>query len=112
MAKCTCGRELEFTGHDDESSIYKPCSCIQTIRINLGSKVQDTVSKFVGVAVAKHLYLNGCTRVTVQPVVDKDGKLPDTATFDEPQLVVIADKMYDGKNDTGGPEKYPDIRKY
>jgi hypothetical protein len=80
--------------------------------IDLGSEVKDSVSGFTGIAVSKHSYLNGCTRITVQPKVDKDGKLPDPQTFDEPQLKVISDKKIKGKNDTGGPEKYSDNRRY
>ena len=78
----------------------------------LGFKVKDSVSGFVGIAVAEYRYINGCTRVTVQPKVDKEGKLPESQTFDEPQLIVLSKKQIKGKTDTGGPEKYPDLRKY
>lgn len=80
--------------------------------IELGQKVKDTVSGFTGVAVARHIYFQGCERISVQPSVDKDGKLPDTATFDEPNLITIEEKKLKGKNDTGGPEKFSDIRRY
>ena len=80
--------------------------------IDLGSEVCDSVSGFKGIATAKHQYINGCTRITVQPKVDKDGKLPDAQTFDEPQLVVTSKKKIKGENDTGGPEKYSDTRRY
>lgn len=80
--------------------------------VKLGSHVKDIVTGFIGVAVAEHRYLNGCKRVTVQPIADKDGKLPETQTFDEPQLECLSTKMVKGKNDTGGPEKYSDLRKY
>lgn len=80
--------------------------------IELGQKVKDTVSGFIGIAVARHIYFQGCERITVQPSVDKDGKLPDTATFDEPDLIAIEEKKLKGKNDTGGPEKFSDVRRY
>jgi len=80
--------------------------------IELGSEVMDLVSRFKGIATAKHLYLNGCARITIQPMVDKEGKLTEAQTFDEPQLVNTSHKRISGKNDTGGPEKYPDIRRY
>lgn len=80
--------------------------------VKLGQEVQDKVSGFTGVAVAKHLYLNGCSRVTVQPKIDKDGKLPEAQTFDEPQLVALPTKKLTGQNSTGGPEKFSDVRKY
>lgn len=79
----------------------------------LGKKVKDRVSGFTGIAVSEHRYINGCMRITIQPEVDKDGKLPETATFDEPQLeIVISKKKIKGENTTGGPEKFSDIRKY
>ena len=78
--------------------------------IALGDTVKDSVSGFVGVAVAKTEWLNGCTRWTVQPPVDKEGKLPETATFDEPQLArqEVSDRMLcnfadRAREDNGGP---------
>lgn len=55
----------------------------------LGDKVKDRVSGFEGIIIAKHDYLYGCTRFSVQPVVDKDGKHPDSMAFDEYQLDII-----------------------
>lgn len=76
--------------------------------INLGDKVKDVVSGFVGIAVSRHSYLNGCARIGVQPEVDKDGKLPEYETFDEPQLQVIEkSKINIGITiEAGGPERY------
>ena len=79
--------------------------------INLGDTVKDPISGFEGVAVSSHEYLHGCVRISVQPVVGDDGKLPDTASFDEPQLIVIEasqEKPQPRSERTGGPEKYPD----
>ena len=80
-------------------------------RVKLGDEVKDKVTGFQGVAIALHDYLNGCRRISIQPPVDKDGKLPVTESFDEPQIEVIAKekaKPETGKNKTGGPEKYMD----
>lgn len=77
--------------------------------VNLGDKVKDTVSGFIGIVVSEHNYLNGCKRVTVQPAIDKDKKLPESQTFDEPQLkVLIKEKVKEGSKITGGPDKYMD----
>lgn len=63
--------------------------------IELGSKVRDKVTGFEGIAIGETRWLHGCLRYTVQPQErDKEGKMKDTAAFDEPQLVVLA-----------GPEK-------
>lgn len=59
------------------------------MKIELGSEVQDTVSGFKGIAMARSEFLFGCTRIGVQPKVGKDGKAIDPGWFDEPQLKVL-----------------------
>ncbi|MBL0233212.1 MAG: hypothetical protein IPQ08_06065 [Chitinophagaceae bacterium] len=72
--------------------------------LKLGDLLQDTVTGLKGIAVARTEWLNGCNRITIQPLLGKDGKVPDTYTFDEPQLVVIKkQKVKKGKSNTGGP---------
>lgn len=72
-------------------------------RINLGDKVKDSVSGFTGVAIGKTDWLHGCSRFIIQPPIGKDGKLPDTAQFDEPQLILIKAKAAPrGVTKTGG----------
>jgi len=83
-------------------------------KVNLGDEVKDSVSGFKGIAVAKHTYLQGCDRVSVQPSIDKEGKLPEAQTFDEPQLETIKQakvKRQASSIDPGGPEKYRDSGK-
>ncbi len=77
----------------------------------LGDLVKDKVSGFKGVIVSQHDYLNGCTRFTVQPLIDKDWKLPVSETFDMPQLETItvdAAESEPKEGRTGGPDKYLD----
>jgi len=75
--------------------------------INLGDEAKDTVSGFAGIAVSRTEYLNGCTRVCLQPPIGKDGKLPGYEAFDEPQLKIVkAAKVARGPTNTGGPDKY------
>jgi hypothetical protein len=79
--------------------------------VNLGDEAKDTVSGFTGVVVAKHIYLQGCVRVSLQPPVDKEGKLPEIQTFDEPLLEVINAEIIQNNivpedNPPGGPSKY------
>lgn len=79
--------------------------------IELGDEVMDTVSGFKGVAVAITKWLNGCTRISVQPKVDKDGKLPESNCFDEPQLKVTkAVKRPEPDRRTGGPMPFKPTR--
>jgi hypothetical protein len=75
---------------------------------SLGDKVRDTVSGFTGIVTAYTTFLHGCARVVVQPPVDKDGKLPESASFDVPQLDVLESKTIPkGSDKDGGPDKYP-----
>jgi len=80
--------------------------------VTLGDLVKDKVSGFKGIAVSRHSYLNGCDRISVQPLVEKKtGKHLDSCTFDEPQLVVLSTKQtkeLQGKRITGGTDKYSD----
>lgn len=75
------------------------------MKINLGDKVKDTVTGFKGIAVGRTVWLHGCSRIVVQPEgLTKDGKLFETQSFDEPQLVVITSaKKKEGTHKTGGP---------
>ncbi len=81
--------------------------------VKLGDMVKDTVTGFEGVAIARHSYLQGCDRISVQPVLGKDKTMPSQEGFDEPQLEVtkagfaIPDPK-PSKARTGGPDKHPD----
>ncbi len=70
----------------------------------LGRKVRDQVSGFQGVATSWTIFLNGCVRVSIQPPVDKEGKLPDEKWFDAHQLDLIDEPaVAEPKAATGGP---------
>lgn len=73
--------------------------------VNLGDEVQDTVTGFKGIIVAKTDFIHGCTRVSVQPKVGKDGKIPEAQAFDAPALKVLkAAVVKRSHNNTGGPK--------
>lgn len=79
--------------------------------INLGDEVKDVITGFKGIAVARHTYLQGCDRISVQPKINKDGEIPDVCAFDEPQLVVVKARKVAPpweRTDRGGVDKYPD----
>lgn len=71
--------------------------------INLGDEVICKVTGFKGIVTAKTDYIHGCTRLSVQPKVSKDGKLPEMQAFDEPQLKVLNKAIVKrSHNETGG----------
>lgn len=60
----------------------------------LGDRVKDKVTGLSGIAVARTEWLYGCIRITVQPEkLGKDGNVPETSTFDEPQLEVVKSQV-------------------
>ena len=74
-------------------------------KINLGDKVKDTITGFVGIAIGKTTWISGCDRITVQPIgLTKDGKTFETQSFDIDTLEVVkAKKVSEGQHRTGGP---------
>lgn len=81
--------------------------------IELGDKVKDSVSGFIGIAISRHSYLQGCDRISVQPPFDKkQNKLPENQSFDEPQLIALKKKVNGRKKGpSGGPMRYSDSGK-
>jgi len=80
------------------------------MEVQLGQKVRDSITGLEGMAVSRTVYLYGCARITIQPFEIKDGKPADWVSFDEPQLLVLADTGHveesrqAQKRRTGGPQ--------
>lgn len=74
-------------------------------KINLGDEVKDTITGFKGIAIARTTWITGCCRINVQPKgINKDGKLFEIESFDEPMLEIIKPKKPKKINrKTGGP---------
>jgi len=64
----------------------------EIMRIGLGRRVKDSITGYEGVTVARTSWLYGCERITIQGDLDKNGKIPDTVTIDEEQLIVVESK--------------------
>ena len=72
--------------------------------IKLGDKVRCKVSGFVGVAVVRSEFINGCVQYDVQGRVSKDNKIPESVGIDQQSLEVIkTPKKKVVKRKTGGP---------
>ena len=71
--------------------------------IKLGSKVKCKISGFIGIAVARTEFINGCIQYSVAGKVKKDGNLPEEIGIDEGSLEVIKKlKSKIKKKETGG----------
>ena len=57
--------------------------------IGLGDKVKDRVTGFTGTVTSYTKWLTGRNTAGVQPEVDKDGKVPDSLSFDLARLDVL-----------------------
>jgi len=85
------------------------------IMVNLWDEIKDLVTGFKGIAVARSEFLYGCTRIAVQPEVDKEGKIAYPSWFDEPQLKILKSKKVKAVQETdlkkvGGPMPYKPTR--
>jgi hypothetical protein len=69
--------------------------------IKLGNQVKDIVTGFVGIAVSKVEYLNGCVQYCVKPP-SKDGAMPDGQYIDIQQLELVGDGIAVQRKETGG----------
>jgi hypothetical protein len=76
-------------------------------QIELGAVARDSVTGFQGVCVCISQWLGGSPRVTLQPAVGKDGKLPTAETFEEANVVVLKAAGMAGKPATKLPAGKP-----
>ena len=78
--------------------------------IELGDEVQDTVTGLKGVAVCRCDWIYGCVRWVIQPPMGKDGKIPESGSFDAEALKVLKKakvKRSEKSAETGGPVPVP-----
>ena len=77
----------------------------------LGKMVEDKITGFKGIAVAITHWLNGCTRVSVQPRELHEGKVVKEDWFDDTQIRVLSDGLHKKKGQekaVGGPQCDPE----
>lgn len=85
---------------------------MRNTNIELGDRVEDEITGFQGIVVARLDYLNGCLRFMVQAEnLDKDGKPGTDAVFDVEQLKVIKQGVHKVKAVSGGPMPTPPRRR-
>ena len=80
--------------------------------IELGQKVKDEITGFVGIAICRCEYLNGCVQYHVSPPVDEKGNVRKDEWFDAAQLEVIDDgvvkpEIVEEKPRSGGVRLHP-----
>lgn len=87
---------------------------IDTNGVQLGDKVQDSITGLVGKVTAVHKYVTGCARASIQPPVGPDGKVPDTYGCDVTTLTVLepanTTPAMEATRRSGGPHADPHSR--
>jgi hypothetical protein len=76
-------------------------------QIVLGERYRDSITGFTGVAVARHEYIHGCTRVSLHAMEGGDIK---EFSFDAPALVAVKNEQQFTSKRTGGPGISPKAR--
>ena len=87
--------------------------------IKLGSKVKDNLTGFVGYAVARCEYLNGCIQYEIEPEQLKDGRPQKSYWLDVQRIeqIQVAKKSptktgiiqkHPTAHCSGGPQNHPD----
>lgn len=75
--------------------------------LKLGDLAKDRVTGFQGTVIARHEYLNGCVRLSIQPNELKDGKPIESHVFDIEQLDLVEADQHKKLSRSGGPESEP-----
>ncbi len=59
-------------------------------KFNRGDILKDSITQFQGAVVARHEWLNGCIRYSIQPTkLAKDGQIAAAEVIDEQQLMLV-----------------------
>lgn len=77
------------------------------MKIKMGRIYKDSVSGWVGMAVSKHKYMNGCVRWELAGA-NKEGK-PTGYVFDEQQIVQVDDQPVTATATAGGPRDHDPV---
>ena len=59
---------------------------------SLGCTVKDRITGFVGVATGVVDYITGCSQALVQPLMAKDGTVPESKWIDVQRLEIVPGK--------------------
>ncbi len=63
-------------------------------KVRLGDRVEDKITKAIGIVWAVTSYLHGCDRIHVMPEELQGGKAPEVLVFDEPQVTILREQAY------------------
>jgi len=74
-------------------------------KFDLGSILEDKITGFKGVVMYRTQWIHNCNVYGLKTQILKDGAPQDIQAFDEPQLSLVEENVYERNNKTGGPTK-------
>jgi hypothetical protein len=75
------------------------------MKVELGQKVQDSITGFVGRVTGRCEYITGCTQVLIQPPIKADGDFVESRWFDEDRAQIIDATRLSLPITNAGPDK-------
>jgi len=79
----------------------------------LGDRVKDVISGFTGIINSRSQWLYNCNTYGVKSETLHEGKIVDPQYFDEPQLELVDELVFENKRDTEGPcDKIPNTNRF
>ena len=78
-------------------------------KYELGSRAKDKITGLQGILVARNQHLHNCNTYGIKPEKLHDGKPMDCQWFDEPQIEIIKEGIFQLKQETGGPTDNPKL---
>lgn len=91
---------LESTSDEDFDDLSKP----EEFKFSLGSVLEDKITSFEGVVVARTQWVTNNT-YCLKPQELKDGMPQNSRWFDEPMLRLMKEDVFEPVQKTGGPER-------
>ncbi len=81
-------------------------------KFNMGDKVRDRISGFVGTVMGQYVYSTGCRHYGLAPLkLGKDGKIMEHENLDESRLILVESaKKENPKKAVGGPQSMPRMK--
>lgn len=82
-----------------------------TDNIQIGDEVEDKLTGFKGIAVARHIFISNCVHISIQPPFDKKkSELPENKSFESAGIKILKAqkvKLQDEKPNIPEPSKPP-----
>ena len=87
-------RKLKFAKKETKGHDFK---------FELGSRVKDRITGFVGIIICRAQWLTNCNTYGTKSEGLYEGAPIETTYFDEPNIIIVESDVHEEDRDTGGP---------